>query len=80
MVGSRTTKSNLDNEEYGGLSFNHQQEDEFDEQETECEGKGNQSKSDDDTTKYPSVTSVSNPTEKDSKTKNLTRNHNVSRG
>ena len=65
----RITKSNLDNEEHEDLSFNHQQEDESDKEETEGEEKGDQSESDDDTTKFPSLTTASNPTKKDSKRK-----------
>ena len=67
----RTTKSNLDNEEHEDLSFNHQQEDEYDEEETEGKEKGDQIESDDDTTKSPSVTAASNPTKNDSKRKNF---------
>ena len=64
-----TTKSNLDNEEHQDLSFNHQQEDECDKEETIGEEKGNQSESDDNITKYPSVTAASNPTKTDSRRK-----------
>ena len=69
FMALRTTISNLDNEEHEDLSFNHQQEDESDKEETEGKEKGDQSESDDDTTKSPSVTAASNPTKKDSKRK-----------
>ena len=58
FIALRTTKSNLDNEEHEDLYFSHQQEDESDEEETEGEEKGDQSESDVDTTKSPSVTAA----------------------
>ena len=55
------------------LSFNHQQEDESDEEETEGEEKGDQSELNDDTTKFPSATAASDPTKKDSTRKNFNK-------